>query len=643
MKPSLKSVYLTFIAGTFFCFCQCNPPSENWVKKNETLIEKYGLEKRILDQDLNTDIYASLDAGQVVNLNSFENHELYPGVQAKFFWGTGAMVAILNLAPQAEIPGEAVLSDKFVFVLEGGVDFTADGNTLSMEALDREAPTGIHGGTPKLDFIYLEKDSKQAVQAGNKGAKLMEVYSPHRLDYLEKAGMDTNVDFSNTLTSRALPNIESNKVYDIYSIQLTKLASGAFSRLISGKNILLSFFYLDPDSSFENHIHPEEQIQITLRGSANELLLDEEHFMEENDLVRIPGNFVHGVSVGEKGFDGLDIFWPSRADYLARAKEQKELFESIIPEGSEPTLVIDGKSTQPELFFTEGPKWMNGKLYFSNMFFDEDFNADPEKSSIVEMDKDGNYRNITEGKMQANGLYPYKNGNLIVCDMMGHRVVEMTTSGQVVKVLADSYDGKPIDGPNDIVTDSKGGFYFTDPQFTMEEEKFQPGRAVYYVSPVGDISRVTEPNEFAMPNGILLSVDGKTLYINNTYDKESWYPVQSEKDNYIWAYDVNEDGSIQNGRQFAKVLLVGDVLERKGRSSGADGMAIDTEGNLYVATYYGVQIFNSAGQYIGMVNLPTFPISLSFGGEDMQTLYIVSFSNVYKIKTNKSGYINYAE
>src|SRR5690606_32041544 len=122
---------------------------------------------------------------------------------------------------------------------------------------------------------------------------------------------------------------------------------------------------------------------------------------------------------------------------------------------------------------TEGPKWMNGKLYFSNMFFDQDFNADPRRSSTVELDPSGSYRNITEGKMQTNGLYPYKNGNLLVCDMMGHRIVEMTTTGKVVRVVVNSYDGKPIDGPNDIVVDAKGGFYFTDPQFTMEPEKFQ--------------------------------------------------------------------------------------------------------------------------------------------------------------------------
>ena len=152
---------------------------------------------------------------------------------------------------------------------------------------------------------------------------------------------------------------------------------------------------------------------------------------------------------------------------------------------------------------------------------------------------------------------------------------------------------------------------------------------------------MTEPNEFAMPNGILLAKDGKTLFINNCYDDESWFPVKSEKDNYLWAYDVSEDGSISNGRKFAKLLLPDNVLDRKGRSSSADGMAMDMDGNIYIATYLGVQIFDAKGNFVGIINLPSFPVSLCFGGEDMKTLFIVSFNKVYKIPTNKVGYINY--
>jgi len=398
---------------------------------------------------------------------------------------------------------------------------------------------------------------------------------------------------------------------------------------------------MEPNSTFPNHIHPEEQMMFALRGACDEILLDGQQAMKANDIVRIPSNMVHGAKIGELGCDALDIFWPARADYLEKEKARMAAYHAIIPDNAKLELVVDGKKTKPELTFSEGPKWMNGKVYFSNMYFDQNFNADPKKSSTVELDPNGSYRNITEGKMQTNGLYPYKNGHLLVCDMMGHRIVEMTTKGEVVKVVADKYDGKPIDGPNDVITDAKGGVYFTDPQFTMEEKKFQPGRAVYYVSPDGKTTRLTQPNEFAMPNGILLSPDGKTLFINNCYDDETWYPVKSEKDNFIWAYDVNADGTISNGRKFAELFLVESVLDRKGKSSSADGMAIDKQGNLYVATYYGVQIFNNKGEFVGMINLPSFPVSLCFGDKDMKTLYIVSYSKVFKIRTNMEGFVNY--
>jgi gluconolactonase len=350
---------------------------------------------------------------------------------------------------------------------------------------------------------------------------------------------------------------------------------------------------------------------------------------------------VHGAKVGPLGCDGIDIFWPARTDYTEKEKARMEAYHAIIPQDAKLELILDGTKTKPAITFAEGPKWMNGKVYFSNMYFDQTWKPDPGKSSTVEMNPDGSYRNITEGKMQTNGLYPYKNGNLVVCDMIGHRVVEMTTKGQVVKVLANKYDGKSLDGPNDIITDPKGGIYFTDPQFTADVVKNQPGRCVYYLSPEGKLTRIVEPNAFAMPNGVLLSPDGKTLFINNTYDDESWYPVKSDKKNFIWAYDVKEDGTIANGRQFAKLFLTENVLERKGRSTSADGMAIDKMGNLYVGTYYGVQIFNSKGAFSGMINLPSFPVSLCFGDSDMKTLFIVSYNWVYKIRTNMEGFVQY--
>jgi gluconolactonase len=213
----------------------------------------------------------------------------------------------------------------------------------------------------------------------------------------------------------------------------------------------------------------------------------------------------------------------------------------------------------------------------------------------------------------------------------------MDTRVNILRVVANKYAGKSIDGPNDLVMDSKGGIYFTDPQFTPDKVKNQPGRTVYYITPKGEVIRLLEPNAFAMPNGVALSPDGKILYINNCYDNETWWNVDSDKDNYVWAYDVKDDGTLANGRKFAQLYLTGEVLDRRGRTSGADGMKVDASGNVYVCTYAGIQIFNPEGKFVGIINTPTHPVNCAFGGPDMQTLYITSFNKIYSIRTNMRG------
>ena len=137
--------------------------------------------------------------------------------------------------------------------------------------------------------------------------------------------------------------------------------------------------------------------------------------------------------------------------------------------------------------------------------------------------------------------------------MFGHRVVEVDpATGRVVKVVLDKVNGKPIDGPNDLVMDAKGGLYITDPQFTPEATKSQPGKQIYYVAPDGTARVVVGPGEYAMPNGVEISPDGKTLYVNNTWAQPG--------ENFVWAYDIAADGSLSKKRQFAMLNLTPDVL-----------------------------------------------------------------------------------
>jgi len=287
--------------------------------------------------------------------------------------------------------------------------------------------------------------------------------------------------------------------------------------------------------------------------------------------------------------------------------------------------------------FTEGPTWLKGKLYFSDMYFKNpaagDYTGSPMRSRLIVMEPDGKYRVLSNG-MQSNGTVAAKNGNLIVCDMFGHRVVEVEPAGRVVRVIIDKINGKPIDGPNDLVMDAKGGLYITDPQFTPEEHKSQPGKQVYYVAPDGTAKAVVGPGEYAMPNGVELSPDGKTLYVNNTW--------QSPGENYIWAYDVADDGSLSRKRQFAKLDLTRAVLDAAKPEdrvdSGADGSAVDTEGRYYVATRTGVQIFMPDGTYAGTIFVPQYPVSITFGGANNDILYMVGESSVWSIQTKVRGF-----
>ncbi len=602
--------------------------SPSWKGRNDQAAKANGVELVTRKDIRDTGVVPSLPPGGMIKKADLPSVELAPGVNAKMYWGKGTLISWTTLAPGAEIPRETLPAERIMLVWSGSVEQLAGDNMALMRYYEEKTPWSF---TPHRDFIYLKKGAENAVKAGPEGAEIVEIYWPVRADYVRKAG-GTAPDAPDDTDYGVAPSLPEGQVLNYYDVQFSDLSSGtANSRLMNGAGVQCSFLSCDPGRESPFHAHPEEQLSIILRGHVNETIMDSTYTLEPGDIMYLPGNMVHRGTYDEVGCDMLDVFWPPRPGFIAKMNDRLEKFHALIPRDAKVELVHDGTAQEPLLNFTEGPVWLDGRLYLSNMWFAPDFSAgSPAKSNLLVMEPDGSLRVLVRN-MQTNGLLTLGNGNLAVCDMFGHRVVEMTPSGRVVRTIADSFDGKPLDGPNDLVIDPKGGMYVTDPQFTPGLPKTQPGKAVYYVKPSGEVIRVINPGEMGQPNGILLSPDGKTLYVNNTRNM----PVG----NHIMAFDVNGDGSLANPREFAKLIIPPWILDKADVVTGADGMRMDTEGNLYVATHMGLQIFSGAGEFIGIVHVPVRPTSLAFGGEDMKTIYFASPNKLYKIRTNATGLV----
>ncbi|MDH4196475.1 MAG: gluconolaconase, partial [Candidatus Aminicenantes bacterium] len=399
-----SAVGVLTVVGLCFLYSGCGKKPD-WAAKNGRLIADQKLATRTRDDIPAVRLKPNLADGVVANIASLPAVELAPGVKARLYWGKGNLVAWLTFDPGATTAEETLPAERIMVVTRGEVGQLLGGNSVTVRAIPRETPDGTHGGTPKNEFVYLEKGSKNCVQAGSGGAEIVEVYWPPRPDYLAKAGAeDVPTEFPSPVFPVA-PTVRPGVVYDLHDVQFTELQPGANSCLIGGHGAQLSFLQMSPGMNFAAHLHPEEQLMIVLRGSIDELILDATATMKKGDLLYLPGTMVHGGTVGDAGCDVLDVFFPPRPDYMAKKESREAAFQAIIPADSKVELLIDGSTQGPGLIFTEGPKWLKGKLYFSSMAFDGAWNGDPKKSATVEMDSDGTYRYIQRG-MLTNGLVP---------------------------------------------------------------------------------------------------------------------------------------------------------------------------------------------------------------------------------------------
>jgi gluconolactonase len=260
--------------------------------------------------------------------------------------------------------------------------------------------------------------------------------------------------------------------------------------------------------------------------------------------------------------------------------------------------------------FTEGPAAdKDGNVYFSDI----------PNERIHKVDKDGKLSVFREKSNRANGLMVNAKGEVVACEMAG-RVVAISPDGKNIRVLADKYDGKPFNAPNDLVLDKHGGVYFTDPTFGAPKPLPQGKAAVYYIAADGKVTRLID--DLTQPNGVILSPDEKTLYVIPTGPAE------------MMAYPVEAPGKLGKGRVFCTLQ---DKAGKKG--TGGDGCTIDTKGNLYITSQIGIQVFDPTGKFLGAIAFPEQPANVTFGGPDMKTLFVTARSSLYTVRMEATGHV----
>jgi gluconolactonase len=248
----------------------------------------------------------------------------------------------------------------------------------------------------------------------------------------------------------------------------------------------------------------------------------------------------------------------------------------------------------------EGPVWSReGFLIFSDYSKDRLYKIVPGKAPDV-------YREDSHG---ANGNAMDRQGRLYSCEYKARRVTRTDRKGKI-EVLADKFEGKRFNAPNDIVVRRDGHVYFTDPLFTPLDQRELDFYGVYHVTPKGKIEAIVRSK--TRPNGITLSPDGKILYVANTDERN------------VRAYDVDGQGRASNER-----IAIADL------PGGPDGIRTDVKGNLYIAAR-GVVIYSPRGELLGKITPSVNPRNLAFGGPDMKTLYLVG-NSIFRVQMEVAG------
>ena len=260
--------------------------------------------------------------------------------------------------------------------------------------------------------------------------------------------------------------------------------------------------------------------------------------------------------------------------------------------------------------FTEGPVWCGDYLLFSDI----------PNNRVVR------WRRLSEGAEvttfrspsgNSNGLTLDRSRRLIACEHSTRRLTRTEIDGSIT-VLAERYQGKRLNSPNDVVVRSDDSIYFTDPPYGLAQltaGKELPFNGVYRLAPDGELTLLVD--DFDRPNGLAFSPDESILYVNDTQRR------------HIRAFDVHPDGSISKGRV---------LIEMKTPEPGApDGMKIDQKGNIYCTGPGGFWIIEPGGKCLGRVMPPELPANLAWGDADWRSLYLTARTSVYRLRLSEPG------
>jgi gluconolactonase len=282
---------------------------------------------------------------------------------------------------------------------------------------------------------------------------------------------------------------------------------------------------------------------------------------------------------------------------LVAQQAAAQLDSELVAPGASVVKLADG------FVFTEGPAVdADGNIYFT----------DVRDNKIHKWTVGQGLSTFSEDSGNANGLFFDANGNLLACESGNRRITRLSMDGSVT-VLADSYDGKKLNSPNDIWPDPRGGVYFSDPRFFDQTGVEQDGNHVYYIPPDGGpVMRVVD--DFVAPNGVLGTADGRQLYVADHG------PDVGRELTYV--YDIEPGGRLANGRVFAR--------------AGSDGMTLDEHGNVYL-TAGGVEVYSPDGRHVASIPVPELPSNVVFGGPDRRTLFITARTGFYALEMAVRG------